>query len=873
MTTRNKLLCTMFLLCAVICTTKAQETWSGKIIDAQTGEALPYASIYIETLRSGSVSNEVGAFKFSLPQGKHRVEVRSLGYTPQHLHILVPTGGLREYTIRLKAEEINMSEVVVTGKRSKEDPAYPIMRRVMYRVPYFRTMLEEYEVEIFTRGSIAMQKSGLLGGAKISDNNIKLKDITGKTFVSEAHARLRYTAPDTYKQTILAERSSLPKEFDFEIINASDVTVRNVYDAVIGYEELGMGAVNPLTPQAYNRYRYRLEGRSELAGKSIYHISFTARDGVKVSGKIDVIGDSWAVSMLQLSLHSAIIREEQTYLLSEVKPGIYLPTTYSTASEFSALGLRGTAKYYSSCHYKDIKLSRNGEELAQMEKNNPVPSTDLLTGSFLRRHEMNLAPKKDKSRHPYDLTSTENNGLETTKDSLSETRDQTYWENISTIPMSEEELQSFAQKDSLRKVMRLKPEKKDSTERSFLLWKMAAKIINGGRLYRDSLYTLSLEKGLANTLLYGYNRADRIPIGGTLALVRNNKDKTLWRISAGVSYAEGRKAWLWNTALHIYPDYRHNAIFTAEVGRKTTSLTNETSDISYLYNSLSTLLNKKGDMSLYEQRYARLSLAYLFTPYCRLQATLSHEKALSLPALNLGKSIASTHRFNNFGIAHTPVLEQGFIPVSNTAVWLASVSLQWRMAPYHHRSKTGWVYYDKQSQTHPVITTRVSAAHGTSEQASRFVLLEAGIRQRMETSRYSRRYFGYHMRAGFYLYKKHVAPEHAIFLKGTNALIQTATPLSAFYTPPPFTAVSQRSFVLGGVNYESKRLLLNHLPLSFLRLGTEDISLKSFVEPHGKPYLEAGYSWGLQNMRIGFYWGYDFSRSASGAALRMEFPL
>ncbi len=76
-------ICVVFLLFVVFHGTAfAQErfTFSGYLRDATSGEALIYATIYPETLRTGVSTNEYGFFSITLPKGKYNIVFSYIGY-------------------------------------------------------------------------------------------------------------------------------------------------------------------------------------------------------------------------------------------------------------------------------------------------------------------------------------------------------------------------------------------------------------------------------------------------------------------------------------------------------------------------------------------------------------------------------------------------------------------------------------------------------------------------------------------------------------------------------------------------------------------------------------------------------------------------
>ncbi|MCX6237991.1 MAG: carboxypeptidase-like regulatory domain-containing protein, partial [Bacteroidia bacterium] len=77
------LICIAFLLLAGFQETAfAQQrfTLSGYLRDSTSGEALIYATIYPEALKTGVSTNEYGFFSITLPEGKYSVVFSYVGY-------------------------------------------------------------------------------------------------------------------------------------------------------------------------------------------------------------------------------------------------------------------------------------------------------------------------------------------------------------------------------------------------------------------------------------------------------------------------------------------------------------------------------------------------------------------------------------------------------------------------------------------------------------------------------------------------------------------------------------------------------------------------------------------------------------------------
>ena len=105
------LLCASFLLWFPLL---AQRTLSGKVVSAKDGSPLEAASVYINDLRLGTVTDSLGNYHFSnLPSGSFVVEARSLNYKAVTHNIAFSSSAVQDFS--LPENIVEESEVVVTG--------------------------------------------------------------------------------------------------------------------------------------------------------------------------------------------------------------------------------------------------------------------------------------------------------------------------------------------------------------------------------------------------------------------------------------------------------------------------------------------------------------------------------------------------------------------------------------------------------------------------------------------------------------------------------------------------------------------------------------------------------------------------------------
>ncbi|MEB2783447.1 TonB-dependent receptor [Algoriphagus persicinus] len=97
----------------------AQQSLSGKVLDASSGEALVGASVWAENQGKGSVTDEIGLFTINkLQTGKVEIRVSYIGYTTVKQTLELPYSG--ELTIRLKATDLMTEEFIVSATRASQ---------------------------------------------------------------------------------------------------------------------------------------------------------------------------------------------------------------------------------------------------------------------------------------------------------------------------------------------------------------------------------------------------------------------------------------------------------------------------------------------------------------------------------------------------------------------------------------------------------------------------------------------------------------------------------------------------------------------------------------------------------------------------------
>ena len=128
-----------FLLLIIATNTFAQKkvTLSGYMRDAQTGEALIAATIYVRDLQLGAQTNTYGFYSVTVPAGMHQVLYTYVGYANQEQSM-----SLNDNTVFNAALQPNstLQEVEITSSRKDENVTTTEMGTVSLSVEKIKTL-------------------------------------------------------------------------------------------------------------------------------------------------------------------------------------------------------------------------------------------------------------------------------------------------------------------------------------------------------------------------------------------------------------------------------------------------------------------------------------------------------------------------------------------------------------------------------------------------------------------------------------------------------------------------------------------------------------------------------------------------------------
>ncbi|MDR2058218.1 MAG: DUF5686 and carboxypeptidase regulatory-like domain-containing protein [Dysgonamonadaceae bacterium] len=802
------------------------QTLRGRITDVQ-GEPLPAVSIHINENKQGLIANHSGEFQAKLAPGIYHLEVHCMGFESEKREIRMD-GRDVELTVVLKEKNFQLKEVEI---RWKEDPAYEIIRQAIKMAPYYQSVVKESTYESYNKGSGKMTHIPQLINSLSKGMLEPFKD---KLFLQESVSEMKFTAPDKYEQKIIAYSSTFPDRSDPQAALAMGMVslYRPTFSA---------GTVSPLNPKAFDYYRFRYEGYEEENGQIVNKIRIIPKlkDPKLMEGFIYIADGEWNIRHAEITLFPVGMTSHVTLNYYPVVDNIYLISTYEMKLNVHVMGMNMEANFLSSIQYTDIQL--NDSLVAAREKTN--------------------VPKKKKERKSLEIK--HDDFLKKTVDSLAVKRDSLYWSNVRSIVLNEEELQSYARKDTMQHLVDSLDRESEDADFEF------SDLLFGGRMGNDSTFVRVRYSGLLFAFPE-YNFADGVWIGQALSFNFKKKKRTGLIVNPSFYWASARRKWL--REVFVFLDYAPKRLgqLRLSTGKTSRDFSGE-NGMDRFVNSLYSLAGGRNFARFYDKEYFRIDNRIDVAN--GLELTLGYEMANRT-------GLENQTTWNLFSVQNrwSPnVPEYGKPLYMEEYKRLAEYSVHLKYTPeYYYRMDDGVKEYVRSRFPTFEIDYRrgfeqdaVSAFAGNNSVFSR---LEASVSQQIRLSVFSR--LSYTLSAGKFF---NTNPFNYIDYKHFNSSghwVSFKYWKTSYVLLPYYTCSTNREWVQAFVNYDTDYLVLKRLPFLQGKLFTEMLQVKFLHTPDKRYYSEWGYSVNLpRNVGgVGLFAAFD-SFNYKGVGLQFSLPL
>jgi hypothetical protein len=837
-------------------TTLTAQTLTGRVVDTK-GQPIPNATCYIRELALGLVADGQGEFRTKIAPGDYTCEISSIGYERKRISFSIPPEGFTLEAV-LSEKIYPIREVSVTP--GKEDPAYPLMRKVISRAPYHLHQVKNYESEVYVKGTFKVAKVPALIKRQIKDK--EAREMIGKTFLLEMQNEITYHEPDRYEHRIIAISHTLPPE----MIRFDDQPPVNPVTSNI-YAPSTFGGL--LAPGSFSLYRFRLEDSYEENGRYIHKIRVIPRkkSGQLVSGHLYVVDDTWNIQQANLHLSQTGSTADFNLSYQEIKPGAFLPVTVDISLNFDLLGLKANGQFYTSIRYR--KLEIHGHVVAMANDTTavrkPLPaktSAKTSTKASVNKQQKTLdkleaLAQKEKlsTREAYQMARLMTKTLQPeelrkqqqlapritiTRDSLALLRDSAYWAGLRNLPLREEERQSYLRRDSLRKIS-TSAKDPGSADKKRTAGAWITNLLLGQKINPEKKIGFKYD-GLLRACPE-YNFVDGFLLGQKPEVEIRFHERRRLSLSPAVYYTTARKAAIvtFDAALTYAP---------AQNGKIAVAAGNTTADFAgnngtgRFGNSLASILFAGNTAKFYQKKFLTIAHRIQPTNGLMLDASLHYEKRNDLENNTSWHILGGKRPASN-----RPHGQTDRMPTHEALT--AAISLEY--TPGSDRRFSGRNPFHRRS-AYPTLRLDYSKAFGNKTNTS-FDRIEATVSQDIRLSLFNR--LSYELNGGFFASSRQIyLPDFKHFR--TNEMFLTGKSLhNSFSRMDNYVYAADDKWLQAHLTYTSQYLLIKQLPFLQGYPFDESLHLHTLWLPHLN-YNEAGYSIGFGNLgRVGLFVGFN----------------
>lgn len=599
----------------------------GRITD-QSGQPIPYATVYISELRQGTTSNAKGDYEIRLPAGKYLIQYQSLGYQQVFFDVTLNNQLIiKDIVLPLQYYQLPEVRVSATG----EDPAYAIMRRAVGMAPYYLNHVSYYKSNVYLKGNLVINKfpkilqrslkAELKKSSSSRRNDHQIKE--GDAFLMESVNELEFTAPDKYIQRIISAQSSFPEAAYG--ISPLDYIEASFYEPV-----LADMAISPLSPQAFNYYRFRYLGATSQGNFYISKIEVIPKRKSQqlFYGTIFIIEDLWCLHSVDLTNENLAgkIRVQQLYI--QIQDDIWMPVSHKFDINISIMGFKADAFYGSSVKYLEVKRNLSLDKTksgaynyasADVQVDTTITKGEEQIGKILQKEELSNRDMAKLSRLM--KKESENSVPDTVKKDLEikekrvriieedvNKKDTAYWSEIRPIPLSEIEFRSLQERDSIRAVLAKDRPHNDSIPQGQDISREKNKFITAvsniffGHTWSDTTGFRFTHGGLIGIKNINFNTVDGFIYGTDFRISKMFSYGNTISFYPDLRWTFSREKLMWGVNGNYTFGKKRPQMISVRIGNASRDISNGGS-INLLLNSETSLLFRKNYLKLYESSY------------------------------------------------------------------------------------------------------------------------------------------------------------------------------------------------------------------------------------------------------------------------------
>jgi len=791
---------TRFVLAiALLSTILSQAQIVGKVTDTND-TPLPFVNIYLKDSYKGTTTNDSGNFRLDVSDtAEYEVIFQFLGYKTVTKSIDA-TSFPYVLNVTMDEESVSLDEVVLSNN---EDPAYRIIRETIAKRQETLDKLSAFTADFYSRGiwrvedlpeKVLGQEVGDFDGALDSTR-------TGIIYLSETISEIAYQQPDDFKEKIIASKVS-GNDNGFSFNSAQDANF-SFYENTV---DLNAAIVSPIANNAFNYYRYKLDGIFYEGNKLINKIKVTPKrpkDRVW-DGFIYIVEDDWQLYGVELNTTGSAIQVPMVNKLLFKQNFKFDPNTEAWVKRsqtidfsFKFLGFQGDGQFIAVYSNYDFQ---------------PQFSDKSFTNEVL-----SFGKEANK------------------KDSL-------FWKGTRPVPLTDEELRDYVRKDSIQELRKSKTylDSVDAVSN-----KVKPLDIITGYSYKNSYDKWSMSydgifPGINFNTVQGWNAT-----AGLRYFKWYDENQTEWLSvfgDANYGISEDRVRFTGGITKNFN---RTNRLRLSLFGGSKVQQFNAEEPISPIVNTVSTLFFERNYMKLYELNYAKAAYSQELFNGLRIFTNFGYEQRkplfnntdyVTIP--NDDVSYTSNNPLNPSDFDNAAIDEHD---IFKTGI-RADITFGQKYMTYPDGK------YNVGNDKYPALSVTFENGLGASNNDYNYSQLRASLSHSINTG--NKGEFAYRLKGGTFFNGDNISFVDYQHFNGNQTRIGTSSSYTNVFNLLPYYQLStNKSYFEGHLEHNFKGWILGKIPginqLNFnLVAGAHLLSIEN-----NKPYSE--FSVGIDNLGFG----------------------
>ena len=774
----------------------------GTITD-EKGNPLPFVNVFEEDTYNGTTSNEQGKYELKIRKtGSYILVFKFLGYQTKR-----ETVSIKEFpfllNVTLSEENFTLNEVIIN---KKNNPATAIIKNAIASKKENSDKTARYTADFYSRGLFKIKDlpKKIMGmKVDVGDDMASNLDSTGSgiLYLSETVSKIAFEKPNNLKEKIVASRiSGNNKGYSYNTAKSS------TYDFYNNTLEFGVNMISPIADNAFNYYKFKLEGTFFENNQQINKIKVSPkRDKEPVfEGYIYIIDDSFAIYAVDLDIKGYRMKNEFTDVMTlkqnfsyNSKNKIWSKNSQSLAFNAGAFGVKFSGKF--NYVYTNYEF--------------PLSFEKKTFGNEILSFETNANKKED-----------------------------AFWNNIRPIPLTIEESNDYIKKDSLQTI-RKSQKYMDSIDAKNNKFKFMDLIM--GYDYKNTFKKHSFKyNGLLDLSSLSFNtvQGHNLSSGFSFKIWDEEKGKnTSISTTTNYGFSEDRLR-VTGELSHRFNNQDYATLNLS--GGNTVKQFNAEQPISNIINSISSLAFKNNYMKLYNLEFAAISYSQDIANGVNLNGKIEYQQRKPL----FNNTDFSYFNKNDLYSSNNPLAPADFTSSAFEKHHLTKVNLLAKINFGNKYSSRPDGKFNIRNNKYPTLYLGYEKAIAANEKKYEFDHFNARLTYDLTLG--NKGVLGLNLKAGKFLNADNIAFIDYKHFNGNQTHIgQTERYLNVFNLLPYYSNSTNDSYFEAHMEHNDKGYIMNKIPLLNKLKSTLVIGFHTLATPNSKPYSE--FTAGLDNLGFG----------------------